>query len=92
MGRRWRETGAAGEKNAPDNRIHGREGVPWTVMGDFHAQELMAFSLEAKLEGRSVGGRKEHTNPAGVGAAEAEDGSDNDGVLHGVGILNSWFC
>ena len=92
MGRRRREAGAAGEKNAPDNGIHGREGVPWPVMGEFHAQELVAFSLEAKLEGRSVGGRKEHTNPAGVGAAEAEGGSDNDGVLHGLGSLNSWFC
>ena len=99
-GRRWerraawlgwqrREAGAAGEKNAPDNWIHGREGIPWTVVGKLHALKLMAFSLEAKLKGRGIGCHEKYTNPDGVRATEAEDSSDDDGVLHCGGFLNS---
>ena len=37
-----------------DEGIHGRQGVPWKVVGEIHTLELVALSLEAKLKGRGI--------------------------------------
>ena len=65
-----------------DKRVHGRQGVPWKVVGEFHALELVAFSLEAKLKGRGIRSRQKDPDCTGVGSPEAKDSPDEDGVLH----------
>ena len=64
-----------------DEGVHGRQGVPWKVVGEFHALELVALSLETKLKGRGLGGRQKDSDRARVGGAKAKDGPDEDGVL-----------
>ena len=65
-----------------DNWVHGRQGVPWKVVGEIHALELMAFGLQTKLKGRGIRGRKKDPDCARVGSPKAKDGPDEDGVLH----------
>ena len=70
-------------------RVHGRQGVPWKVVGEFHALELVAFSLEAKLKGRGIRSRQKDPDCAGVGSPKAKDSPDEGGVLHIGGSLGA---
>ena len=70
-----------------DEGIHGRQGVPWKVVGEIHTLELVALSLEAKLKGRGIRSHEKDSDSNQVRGPEAKDGLNEDKVLHLGGAL-----